>query len=159
MNAFVFFAAVALCLQIEPALGAPCGNDLCKIDETPSNCPADCLGIEFRSTMQSDQSSRNGSVFRIRALRDVEVTSLYANTYLEGDGEVRVYTKHGTYADDSENMSTNGWTIIYWAHVNRLGRGTPTILENLLTRVIIKSGEYQSFYVVAEGGLWYTRGR
>ena len=68
---------------------------------------------------------------------------------------MRVYTREGSYAGSS---STGGWTIIYSGLVDQLGVGQSTFLGRFLTNVVVRSGAYQSFYVVAEGGLVDSEG-
>ena len=63
---------------------------------------------------------------------------------------MRVYTREGSYAGSS---STGGWTIIYSGLVDQLGVERPTFLGRFLTNVVVRTGAYQSFYVVADGGL------
>ena len=65
--------------------------------------------------------------------------------------QVRVYTRGGNYVGFEQ--STGGWTIIYSGLVDQLGVGQPTFLGRFLTNVVVPAGAYQSFYVVADGGL------
>ncbi|KAL9181023.1 hypothetical protein ACHAXT_009828 [Thalassiosira profunda] len=137
--------------DVSMSLGIACGNGVCELGETPTNCATDCLGKELTTTFNHDLGSSVGNLFLVKATCDIEITSLYISTLARGDGEVRVYTREGSYAGFEQR--TGGWTITYSGLVDQLGAGQSTFLGRFLTNVVVRAGAYQSFYVVADGGL------
>jgi len=139
-----------------PTREGVCGNDMCEFGENAFNCARDCSRNEIVTTFDFNRKS-NGNMFMIKALCDLEITSLSINTSLQGvSGLVKVFTREGSYS--GFDRSGDGWKIIFSSVVNQLGRGRPTNLGTLLTRVSISSGSRQSFYVLAEDELVYKTG-
>ena len=96
-------------------------------------------------------------MFVVKALHDLDVTSLDINTMFRAMSAVRVYTRAGSY--NGHESSNNGWELVYDNPSTQMnGRGRATKLEKFDIAVSISSGQYQSFYVWAEQKLVYKRG-
>ena len=88
-------------------------------------------------------------MFVVKALHDLDITSLDINTMFRAMGAVRVYTRAGSYS--GHESSNNGWELVYDNPSTQMnGRGRATKLEKFDKVVSISSGQYQSFYVWAE---------
>ena len=133
-----------------------CGDNMCEMTEDSQSCPDDCSGKEISTTFDFNLGS-SGNMFSVRALRDVSVTSLVINAMSKGRGEVKVYTRSGSYTDHV--LSSQGWKLIYsnQALVHEK-RGQPTELGDFSKPVLIKSGAIQSFFVHTSKSLVYTAG-
>jgi len=133
-----------------------CGDNVCEMTEDSQSCPDDCSGKEISTTFDFNLGS-SGNMFSVRALRDVSVTSLVINAMSKGRGEVKVYTRSGSYTDHV--LSSQGWELIYSNQgVVHKKRGQATELGDFLTPVLIKSGSIQSFFVHSSNSLVYTVG-
>ena len=96
-------------------------------------------------------------MFVVKALHDLDITSLDINTMFRAMGAVRVYTRTGSYNGHESN--SNGWELVYDNPLTQMnGRGRATKLEKFDKVVTLSSGQYQSFYVWAEQKLVYKRG-
>ena len=124
--------------------------------EDSMSCPNDCSEKEITTTFDFNLGS-SGNMFSVEALRDVFVTSLVINSMSKGRGEVKVYTRNGSYTDHM--LSSQGWNLIYSNQaVVHKKRGQPTDLGDFSKPVLIKSGSIQSFFVHSSKSLVYTAG-
>ena len=96
-------------------------------------------------------------MFTIKALRDISVTSIVLNSVARGVGEVKVYSRTGSYR--GYDQASEGWTLIYSnSTVTHKGRGQPTEIGSFSSAVSISSGATQSFFVTSSIGLAYQAG-
>ena len=97
-------------------------------------------------------------MFVVKALHDLDITSLDINTMFRAMGAVRVHTRTGS-CNGHESSNSNGWELVYDNPSTQMnGRGRATKIEKFDKVVSISSGQYQSFYVWAEQKLVYKRG-
>ena len=133
-----------------------CGNGICEMTEGSEVCPADCAGKELVTTFDFNLGS-SGNMFSIEALRDVSITSLVINAMSKGQGEVKVYTRKGSYT--GYELKSQGWEPIYSNQaVVHKKRGQLTELGYFAKPVSIKNGSIQSFFVHSSKSLVYTTG-
>lgn len=133
-----------------------CGDGICAMTEGSESCPVDCSGKELVTTFEFSLGS-TGSMFSIEAKRDVSISSLVINAMSRGEGEVKVYSRTGSYL--GHELSSEGWELIYLnGAVVHNKRGVPTELGSFQNAVSIKSGAIQSFYVTSTLGLVYNAG-
>ena len=142
--------------DVHQTQSALCGDDMCDMTEDSQSCPDDCSGKEILTTFDFNLGS-SGNMFSVEALRDVSVTSLVINAMSKGRGEVKVYTRNGSYT--GHESSEQGWNLIYSNQaVVHKKRGQPTELGDFSKPVMIKSGDIQSFFVHSSNSLVYTAG-
>ena len=73
-----------------------CGNKFCDANESSSNCPSDCVDLTLVTTYDYDyETSCHGNMFSVYSRADVVITSLAINSMNQGEGAVKVYTRHG----------------------------------------------------------------
>ena len=133
-----------------------CGDSMCGKSEDFDSCPIDCARRELQTTFEFSLGS-SGNMFTVEAQRDIAVSSFAINAMSRGEGEVKVYTRNGSY--NGHVQSSEGWELIYHNHIvvhNRRGRRTE--LGDFANAVIIKSGATQSFFVTSSKGLVYKEG-
>ena len=75
-------------VKITPAPVALCGDGVCMPNESDVNCPIDCVDAEL-ATFSDNIGARvaNGTMFVVKALRDVAITSISTYTYILSTGE------------------------------------------------------------------------
>ena len=133
-----------------------CGDSKCSGKETSGSCPADCAANELLTTFEFSLGS-SGNMFSIKALRDISVTSFVLNSVARGVGEVKVYTRVGSYS--GYEQSSEGWTLIHSnSTVTHKGRGQPTEIGSFNSALPIYNGVTQSFFVTSSIGLAYQAG-
>ena len=133
-----------------------CGDFLCTRRESSETCPIDCSEKEIQTTFQYNLGSK-GNMFMVKALRDVVISSFAINSMSRGVGEVKVYTRAGSYSG-SEHSSV-GWELIYDnPSLTHQRRGVPTELGDLDQDLAIAGGAIQSFFVTSTKGLVYKEG-
>lgn len=135
-----------------------CGNKLCDANESSSNCPSDCVDLTLVTTYDYDyETSCHGNMFSVYSRDDVVITSLAISSMNQGEGAVKVYTRHGSYTGYEQR--SDKWKKIYDNPSLTLnGTGQPTQLGEMISDVSLPIGSYQSFYVWAEKKLVYKRG-
>ena len=133
-----------------------CGDGICEMMEDSESCPDDCSGKELVTTFDFNLGS-SGNMFSVEALRDVSISSLVINAMSKGKGEVKVYTRKGSYT--GHELNSQGWELIYSnnAVVHKKG-GQPTELGDFSIPVTMKSGSIKSFFVHSSKSLVYTAG-
>jgi len=133
-----------------------CGDSICEMTEGSESCPADCSRKELVTTFDFNLGS-SGNMFSVEALRDLAISSLVINAMSKGQGEVKVYSRNGSYT--SHELNSQGWELIYSnPTVVHKKRGQPTELGDFSKPVMIKSGSIQSFFVHSSKSLVYTAG-
>ncbi|EJK44205.1 hypothetical protein THAOC_37278 [Thalassiosira oceanica] len=125
-----------------------CGNKVCEmiLDETPDQCPLDCIE-EHDSVYITGEANKEALaiMFDVTAKRDVAITSLDVIAKKDGEDEVLVYSKLGSYSgferDESqwENILTETVTLTADQTNNLSWREQP---------LKIKAGETRAFYIV-----------
>lgn len=132
-----------------------CGNNICEENETSSSCPSDCQNLSLETTDVAAKGAA-GAMFNVKALRDMNITSLdffgaSANTNL-----VQVYTRSGTY--EGHERSRDGWEVIFDnSAVVIQGRSDATPLD-FNTEVHISENTVQSFYIYSPTKVMYRGG-
>ncbi|KAL7543067.1 hypothetical protein ACHAXR_012379, partial [Thalassiosira sp. AJA248-18] len=133
-----------------------CGNSVCEKDENSSTCPVDCLGRELDTTFEYKLGS-GGNMFTVEAKRNIVISSFAINSNSLGQGEVKVYSRKGSYAGHLH--SSDGWDLIYDnPTLDHERRGRPTELGEFQRVVMIPQGTSQSFFVTSSIGLVYRAG-
>ena len=133
-----------------------CGDGVCAMEEGSESCATDCANKELATTFDFSLGS-SGSMFSIKALRDLSVSSIVVNAMSRGEGRVKVYTRPGSYS--GHELNSDGWELIYnnpTLEHNR--RGKQTELGNFDNAVVISSGSTQSFFITSTKGLVYQAG-
>ena len=98
-----------------------------------------------------------GTMFYLRALRDVVVTSFDFYASAINTDLVQVYTRPGTYT--GFELSSDGWRLVYDnPSLSQLGRNAPTSLGDFNTGVPIPAGSFQSFFIYSPNKLMYKAG-
>ena len=130
-------------------------------DNLPSiilnNCNGvgDCKSIE---TTFEDNNGSNANIFKIQARNnDIEIYGLtvHAST-TDSPQTVKVWERSGDYTGFTS--SSNGWISVQDINVNGQGTGTPTVLPDFDTPIIIPAGSTKSINVFVENGIRYTNG-
>lgn len=133
-----------------------CGDLVCNSDENKWTCDIDCAEKEFLTTYEFDSGSK-GNMFSLKAMRDVQISSLMINAMSRGIGEVKVYTRKGSYIGMEGFLRE--WELIYDnPSVIHLRRGERTVLGEFENKVLITKDTTQSFYVTSTNGLVYKKG-
>jgi hypothetical protein len=141
---------------VTPAPTKACGDGICKAFETDQNCPADCVDLEFLTYMDNIGAKvANGTMFTVKANRDISITSIATYTQTNYLDVVQVYTKRGSYQGFED--SDAGWDLIYDKNTLQNGKIVLTELSPFINgqKVNIPEGEEQSFYVYTPSNLVY----
>ena len=133
-----------------------CGDSVCGSNEDSESCPADCARKELQTTFEYKLGS-NGNMFKLKALRDISISSIVINAMSRGVGEVKVYTRKGSFG--GHEQSSNGWELIYDnPSLTHNRRGQLTELGDFNNPVHVKNGTIQSFFVTSTKGVVYQAG-
>ena len=133
-----------------------CGNDICDARKSVISCCVDC-GTPMQLDASDGGSGTFGTMFYVKALSDVVVTSFDIYTSGMFQDLVLVYTRPGKYP--GHEHSDDGWTLVYDnSSVNLLGRNDPTELGIFDTSVIVTAGSFQSFYIYSPRKVMYEQG-
>ncbi|KAL3804017.1 hypothetical protein HJC23_006408 [Cyclotella cryptica] len=144
--------SIGSALPTLPPLLAPIPSSI----NSPSLFPTHHPQHELLTTDEFDSGS-NGSMFSLKAMRDVQISSLAINAMSRGIGAVKVYTRKGSYLGMEEYL--HEWELIYDnPSVIHLRRGEPTLLGEFDHKVFIAKGSTNSFYVTSTNGLVYKKG-
>ncbi|EED96161.1 predicted protein [Thalassiosira pseudonana CCMP1335] len=133
-----------------------CSNGICELNETVNTCAADCGDLSL-SSLDSGRKGAEGTMFDVKAKRDIEITSFDIYTNSAKSETVEVYTRQGSYKD--HELSQLGWKLVYSKLVNQLGENIPTALGDFDTGVAIPANMVQSFFIWTDNVLRYDDGR
>ena len=117
------------------------------LDETPDQCPLDC--IEEHDDVYIAGEANEGALaimFDIKAREDVAITSLDIIAAKDGEDEVLVYSKLGSYLGFERDESQ--WENILTKTVTLTADQTNTLSWREKPSKI-RAGETRSFYIVA----------
>jgi len=133
-------------------------NNIPSIILNNCNGAGDCKSIE---TTFTDDNGSNASIFKIQARNnDIEIYGLtiHASTTTDNNPQtvVKVWERSGDYTGFTS--SSNGWISVQDINVNGQGTGTPTVLPDFDTPIIIPAGSTKSINVFVENGIRYTNG-
>ena len=133
-----------------------CGNGFCELYETSITCSKDCESLSLETTDVAAKGA-TGAMFAVKALRDVDITSLDFFGAVDNINLVQVYTRPGPYT--GHERARDGWDLVFDnSSVDIQGRFDPTFLGSFSTQVQIKSGEFQSFYIYSPSKVMYRGG-
>jgi hypothetical protein len=132
-----------------------CSNGICELNETVNTCAADCGELSLLS-LDSGRKGAEGTMFDVKAKRDIEITSFDIYTNSAKSETVEVYTRQGSYKD--HELSQLGWKLVYSKLVDQLGENTPTALGDFDTGVAIPANMVQSFFIWTDNVLRYDDG-
>ena len=98
-----------------------------------------------------------GTMFYVRALRDVIVTSFDFYASAINTDLVQVYSRPGMYT--GFELSLDGWRLLYEnPSLSQLGQNEPTSLGDFNIGVPIPAGTFQSFFIYTPNKLMYKAG-
>lgn len=94
----------------------------------------------------------NGTMFTLQAVRDVEINSFYTFVRSNSVDLVQVYTRRGNYS--GFQSSDAGWDLVFDKSILLNGIDQVTELR-FSSKVIMASGQFQSFYVYSPSDIQY----
>lgn len=151
------FQAITRSSSISVSVVDECGNGVCELDEYSDVCQTDC-GSQTLTTNTVDGSGAPGAMFKVKSiLRDIEVTTLSFFSGSANTDLVEVYTRPGEYSGNE--LTQDGWELVFSGNVDMLGRNTITNIGDLDTTVKIPVDGIQSFFITAaNNNVLYERG-
>jgi hypothetical protein len=133
-----------------------CGNSICEVYESAATCPADCRDLSLVTTDVAAKGAE-GAMFVIKALRDVNITSLDFFGASVNTNLVQVWTRSGPYVGHVGSRAS--WEKVFDnSSVQIKGRVEPTALGGFTSEVHVSANEYQSFYVYSPSKVLYRAG-
>jgi hypothetical protein len=133
-----------------------CGNTICESYETAITCPSDCENLSITTTDAASKGA-SGAMFDIKAVRDINVTSLDFFGFSTNANLVQVYTRDGTYSGNER--SGDGWELVFNnTSTDIKGRYEATPLGSFSREVTIKANTIGSFYVYSPSKVLYRLG-
>lgn len=133
-----------------------CGNSICEVYESAATCPADCRDLSLVTTDVAAKGAE-GAMFVIKALRDVNITSLDFFGASVNTNLVQVWTRSGPYVGHVGSRAS--WEKVFDnSSVQIKGRVEPTPLGGFTSEVHVSANEYQSFYVYSPSKVLYRAG-
>jgi hypothetical protein len=132
-----------------------CDNGICEAHESTATCLFDCSDLVLIANGIGNRGAQ-GTMFQIKAKRDIAVTSFdFYGSSIRRD-LVEVYTRAGSYK--GHELSETGWTLLFSDDVDQLGRNDLAQIGGLDTEVAIAADEVQSFFIWTENVLMYSGG-
>lgn len=95
-------------------------------------------------------------MFSVKALRNVTIKSFDFFGSNEASAVVQVYTRTGSYQGHEASM--DGWSLVFNATVDQLGRKNATSLDGLDNEVAIAANSMQSFLIYSPNKIMYKAG-
>ena len=133
----------------QPVAGPVCGDGICDLDESPEDCDADCIVVDFKANKKSNAKT-NGLMFTFEASAPVTLTSLDIESKKDGDSQVTVYSMEGDY--EGNEFNEGSWKRVF-DHSIFLEKNVATNIGHFDKEVFIPAGERASLFVFSEKGL------
>jgi len=99
-----------------------------------------------------------GAMFDVKAKNTIRINQLSAHIYYNKVMTVKVYTKPGSYKDNTYDIDS--WELLYEGDLSCVGKGEEQKLPEFENAVEVAGGETQSFYVTTDEryGLYFSKG-
>eukprot|EP00804_Cyclotella_cryptica_P000220 CCRYP_016193-RA/>CCRYP_016193-RA protein AED:0.08 eAED:0.08 QI:176/1/1/1/0.93/0.81/16/2046/995 len=132
-----------------------CGDGICTTNENKDLCFADC-GLKTLVASSIGTNGAAGTMFSIKALRDVQVTSFGFYRNKASSNFVEVYTRVGSYK--GHELNQNGWALIHSQAVIPQSGNSMSDTGDFNVAVTIPAGTIQSFFIYSTDIVLYSVG-
>lgn len=134
-----------------------CGNGICDGSEYSPACAIDCGGQEYIGFEPDVNYGAPGIMFRVKALREITITSFDIYAVLNSTSQFQLYTRSGDYV--GHEASEDGWTLSYEnLSMQQNGRYNLSSVGIIQAGLLIPSGADLSFYLYTPYRLMYGNG-
>ena len=134
----------------KPVVGPVCGDGICDMNESPEDCEADCIIVDFNANNGKSDAKANGLMFSLESKKTVTLTSLDVESKKDGDSRVTVFALNGDY--EGYEFNENAWERVFDRSVS-LEKNVASSIGQFDKEVTIPAGERVSLFVVSENGL------
>ncbi|KAL7521998.1 hypothetical protein ACHAWX_007140 [Stephanocyclus meneghinianus] len=132
-----------------------CGDGVCATNENKDQCFADC-GNKTLVGSSIGTNGAPGTMFSIKPLRDIQVTSFGFYKYTASSNFVEVYTRVGGYK--GYELNPIGWALVHSQAVSPQSSNAMSDTGDFNVGVTIPAGTIQSFYIFSTDTVLYSVG-
>jgi len=133
-----------------PVEGPFCGDGICDGQESPDDCDADCIIVDFKASNGKSNAKTNGLMFSLDAKEAVTLRSLDVEGKKDGESRVTVYALQGDY--EGNEFNEGAWERVF-DHSVSLQQNVATNIGQFDKEVAIAAGERISLFVFSKNGL------